>query len=265
MKKVIIAMAFLGTVGAYADFTSVRVKNFTGSYDQPEGRATATELIIPSENKELIEITVQGDESGYHLTFGDSEYHFENPSSMINDIYTGKWKEVNFVTQGRKLNASIESFSSTVQYSDTVLNSFAAACNEKRSFENYGHQIMDACLSNANFSIGYFKTNSTRKILNIFEDLPGVRASTTIIQNGKINISNGKFKMEAKIDVGMSAKVKIEGTTEFQDTKNRVAIRIDKAKASFINIKNKIFEELEKSQSDTLKVERPYIYILMTK
>jgi hypothetical protein len=265
MKKIIIALAFQGLVSTYADFTTVKVKNFTGSYTQPDGRATASELIIPSSNKGQIEITVQGDENGYHLTYGENEYYFENPPAIINDIYKGTWKDVNYVTQGSKLNASIESFSSAVQYSDTILRSFKASCNENRSFENYGHQLIDGCLTNANLGIGYFKTTSTRKILNIFEDLPGVRASTTVVQDGSINISNGKFKMTAKVDIGMSAKVKIEGTTKFDVSKNRVAIRIDKAKASFINIKNKIFEELKKSESDTLKVQKPYIYILMTK
>lgn len=265
MKKIILGMVFLGAISTYADFTTVKIKNFTGSYKQPDGRATASELIIPSSNKGKIEITVQGDDNGYHLTYGENEFYFENPPAIINDIYTGAWKNVNYVTQGSKLNASIESFSSAVQYSDTNLRSFSATCSEKRIFENYGHQVIDACLTNANLTMAYFKTTSTRKILNIFADLPGIKASTTVVQNASIKILNNKFKMQAKVDLGMSAKVKIEGISEFQDQHNRVAIRIDKAKASFLNIKNKIFEELKKSQSDTFKVEKPYIYILMTK
>lgn len=263
MKKTLIGLMLIGAPFTFADFTTVRITDFTGSYDKPDGRATASELVIPSKNKSKIEITLRGDDKGYLLSFEDREYYFENPPAIINDIYTGNWKDLNYVTSGRKLSASVGTFTSVVEYSDTSLRGLSVNCSEARVFENYGHQILDGCLTNSQMNLSYFKSSSSRKLLNILEDLPGIRASNTVVKNGSIKISNKSFNMIAEVDIGMSAKVKIEGKTEFQDDQKRVVIRIDKAKASFINIKNKIFDELKKSESDTFKVQNPYLYILL--
>ncbi|WP_127717919.1 hypothetical protein [Halobacteriovorax sp. HLS] len=263
MKKTLLGLMLLSAPLALADFTTVRITDFTGSYDKPDGRATASELIIPTQNKSKIEVTLQGDEKGYLLSFNNREYYFENPPAIINDIYTGNWKDLNYVTSGRRLSASIGTFNSVVEYSDTALRGLNVNCSKARMFENYGHQVLDACLTNSKVNLTYFKTSSSRKILNILEELPGVRASTTVVKNGTITISNKSFNMVAEVDIGMNAKVKIEGKTEFEDDKKRVSIRIDKAKASFLNIKNKIFDELKKSESDTFRVQKPYLYIML--
>jgi hypothetical protein len=263
MKKLIGVATLLCALATNADLTTVKITDFTGSYKKPDGRATATQLVIPTSEKSKIEITVEGIENGYLLKYGENEFEFKNPPKMINNIHSGNWKGVNFVTQGNTLNAKIDSLYSIVEDSDTNLSGFSAKCNEAREFESYGHQLLDACLTNSTFTINYLKTESSRKVLNILEDIPGARASTTIVKNGSININSNSFKINAKIDIGMSAKVKIEGTSEFQVDKNRVAIRIDKAKASFMNIRNKIFTELKKSENETLKVQKPYIYLLL--
>lgn len=263
MKILITGVALFGALSVSADLTSVSVKDFTGSYEKPVGRATASELVIPSPQKSKIEITLEGVEEGYLLKYGEEEFLFKNPPSMIEDIYTGNWKDINFVTKNNSVNASIKNFSSIIEYSETNLRDFTASCRENRTFENYGYQLMDACLSNASYTLGFFETESTRKILNIFEGLPGVRASKIGVKEGKISVNSNSFKINAKVDIGMSAKVKIEGKSKFEEDKKRVSIRIDKAKASFLNIKKQIFNELRKSQSDTLKVEEPYIYLLV--
>ncbi|OUR98741.1 hypothetical protein A9Q84_04830 [Halobacteriovorax marinus] len=266
MKRIITLMTLICMAPTMADFKTVKVSGFTGSYDKPDGSATATELVIPSAKNTQIEIKLTGIENGYLLTYGDQEFTFENPPAFINDLQDGTWSNVNYSTIGKNLSSSINSLYTNLDDSSMSLNNFSLQCSESRFFENYGIQIIDGCLKNGKIQLKYLKSTTSRKILNILDEVPeflGVYANDTIVKDAKLTINNHKFSFVGKIQMGMSAKVKISGHSEYQKENNRIAIRIDKAKASFINIKNKIFEELKKSESDTMKVKKPYIYLLL--
>ena len=92
-------------------------------------------------------------------------------------------------------------------------------------------------------------------------DLSG-RGDDTTVESLQLNITNNKFKGSVKVNVGVSATVKFEGLVEYSKAEKKTSIRLDKAKASFLDVRGKIFDELEEAQSESFIVERPWIYIL---
>ena len=60
------------------------------------------------------------------------------------------------------------------------------------------------------------------------------------------------FEMKAQ-----GLKIKGNGKTYYEN--NQIRIRIDKAKVGFINVRGRLFKELEKLESDKVQVNEPWI------
>ncbi len=58
----------------------------------------------------------------------------------------------------------------------------------------------------------------------------------------------------------MRVTLKISGTIEYLANEKAIRLSITKAKAGIFKIKEKIFEEAEKKESEKLRVERPNIF-----
>ncbi|WP_417336245.1 hypothetical protein [Halobacteriovorax marinus] len=267
MNKVLTGAMILASTSIHADFLHIEVSNFTGSYKKPDGSATASKLTIPNALTSKINIELRGVEDGYILQYLDKEYHFKNPPSFINDIETGSWNNINYSTISKSLNTGLTSFHSEFAGESLQIKKFQGKCNFNRAHnESYGLQVLDACLTNSSFSISYLLSSKVNKLYDILLDLPGfegINASEVSLSNANLNIKKNSFSFKGKVNMGISANVTIAGKSEYDIKENRVVIKVDKAKASFINIKNKLFQELEKSETETLKVDNPYIYILL--
>lgn len=267
MKNLILSVMVIATTSSFADFKNVEVLNFTGNYKKPDGSATASRLTIPESITSKINIELKGVDDGYLLEYGDSEFHFKNPPSFINDIETASWKDINYTTNSSKMTASLNTFNSEVAGSRMNLKKFSGHCSLNRDHSGqYGLQLLDACLTNSNFSISYLLSSKLSQVYNVLIDIPGIEgmtASEVTLENAVLSVKRNSFNFKGRVNMGMSANIKIEGKTNFETDKSRVSIKIDKAKASFINIKNKLFQELEKSETEVLKVENPYIYIYL--
>ena len=165
------------------------------------------------------------------------------------------------------MSASLSNFSSEVTGSRLSLNGLSGNCSLNREHsDNYGLQLLDACLTNGSFSVSSLISNELSKVYNLLIDIPGLigtNATAITMKNANFSVKKNSFTFKGKVNLGISANITIEGKSNYEIDENRVTIRIDKAKASFINIKKKLFEELEKSETETLRVESPYIYIYL--
>ena len=89
------------------------------------------------------------------------------------------------------------------------------------------------------------------------------KADTTEVKNLSLTLNRGDFELEAKANLSLSVTVKGDGKIEYLAPNSGfdMRIRVDKLKASFLSIKDKLFDELKKSEGPNLKVAPPYIYI----
>ncbi len=267
MRNLIVGTAIFAMTSAYADFSNVEISNFTGSYKKPDGTATASKLVVPESITSTINIELKGVEDGYILQYGDKEFHFKNPPSFVNDVEEAKWNGINYKTNLNKMSASLNTFDSEITGSKMNIKKFVGNCTLNREHSgNYGLQLLDACLTNSSFNVSSLLSSKLSEVYNLFVDVPGfegINASEVTVNNATLAVKKNAFTFKGKVNMGISANVTIAGKSLYEVDKKRVSIKVDTAKASFINIKNKLFQELEKSETETLKVDNPYIYIYL--
>lgn len=243
--------------------TSINVTGFSGSYEAPNGSGVADSFDVPFKNKQ-VQIAIEAAEEGYVLTAGEDRFEWAEPSDWIKDLKTAQWSGVDIVVGATTQRAAIGSLTGIHEDKLITISGLNAQCSG-------ASELIESCL-NGEGSVSLSKlvyqsalrsdqfSSILRAIVKAL-DLTG-RGDDTTVESLQLNISNNKFKGSVKVNVGVSATVKFEGLVEYSKAEKKTSIRLDKAKASFLDVRGKIFDELEEAQSETFIVERPWIYIL---
>ncbi|PIP90494.1 MAG: hypothetical protein COW01_10340 [Bdellovibrionales bacterium CG12_big_fil_rev_8_21_14_0_65_38_15] len=246
---------------AYA--STLNVTGFSGSYEAPNGSGVADNFEVPFKNKQ-VQITIEAAGEGYVLTAGDNQWEWANPSDWVKDLKTAEWSGVDVVVGATSQRAAIGNLTGVHEDKLITIEGLSAQCSGAA-------ELIESCL-NGDGSVSLSKlvyqsalrsdqlSSIIRAIVKALE-LSG-RGDDTTVESLQLNISNNKFKGSVKVNVGVSATVKFEGLVQYSKAEKKTSIRLDKAKASFLDVRGKIFDELEEAQSETFIVERPWIYIL---
>lgn len=242
------------------------IVNFSGHYDAPNGQGTATQFDIPLQEQIMkpVDIRVEAKGEGYLLTTPTGEWDWAEPSAWVKDLKTASWQDISVVVGASSQSAAIGSLSGIHEDKKIEINNFSADCEGSS-------ELIESCL-NGTGSVRLSKLvyqsarrsdqfNQILRALVRALDLSG-RGDDVVVEKLKLDISNNKFKGEVAINVGISATVKFEGLVSYSKEEGKTAIRLDKAKAIFLDVRGQIFDELEETQSETFIVERPWIYIL---
>lgn len=243
--------------------SSINVTGFSGNYDAPNGSGEADNFEVPFKNKKIT-ISIEAEGQGYVLRAGDRRWDYAEPADWISDLKTADWSGVDVVVNENSQRAAIGHLNGVHEDKRIVIEGLSAQCQGSS-------QLVESCL-NGEGSISLSKliyqsasrSDQTSAIIRAIVkalDLSG-RADDTTVESLQLNIGQNKFKGSVKVNVGVSATVKFEGLVEYIKSEKKTAIRLDKAKASFLDVRGKIFDELEQAQSETLIVERPWIYLL---
>jgi hypothetical protein len=106
---------------------------------------------------------------------------------------------------------------------------------------------IDACIYSGTLTLA--KLNSASRALEVSDvDLAIIKGKTTF-----------------EVKIGGIGKIKGNGTTTHLPAENTIKIKVDSVKLGILSITGQFFSELEKNQSETLRVERPYIYVVYQK
>lgn len=121
---------------------------------------------------------------------------------------------------------------------------------------------LENCLQTGSLKISSFQMAQANALLQTLSSI-GTEGTNASFKNLVLTFKNGSFDLELKASLSVSVNVKGEGKVEYlpkgQDFD--LKIKIDKLKASFLNIRDDLFKELKKSESEKLKIQEPYIYI----
>ncbi len=242
---------------------SINVTGFSGSYDAPNGSGVADNFQVPFKNNR-VEILIESLGEGYVLTAGDQQWEWAEPSDWVKDLKTAEWSGVDVVVNPTSQRAAISRLNGIHEDKMVLIEGLSAQCSGAA-------ELIESCLNGAgsvSFSkLVYQSARRSDQVSSIIRaivkalDLTG-RADDTTVESLNLNISNNKFKGSVKVNVGISATVKFEGLVQYSKDEKKTSIRLDKAKASFLDVRGKIFDELEEIQSESFVVERPWIYIL---
>lgn len=244
---------------------ALTITGFSGQYDAPNGQGSATQFDLPSLESEAIEILVEGRGEGYVLTTPDGQWEWENPSAWVKGLKSAQWSNVDVVLGDSSQRAAIGSLQGVHEDKSVNVQSLSASCSGAAD-------LIESCLNGQGSirlgAVNYvsaLRQDTYRDVLQALAralEVPA-RASELSVQNLKLDVANKKFKGEVSIKASISATVKFEGLISYSTEDKKIAIRLDKAKALFLDVRGKIFDELEKVQSESLEVRRPWIYITL--
>jgi hypothetical protein len=85
-----------------------------------------------------------------------------------------------------------------------------------------------------------------------------------LVKDFIFSIIEGKFQAESIIDLGISGKVKSSGLISYNESLDRIIIKVNDIKLGFFDVLDEVFDEVKKYESPQLKIQKPYIYILFT-
>ncbi len=120
------------------------------------------------------------------------------------------------------------------------INRLNVNCNYKSINDTFGNEVLHSCLNvKGSVSLNSYSADGKEVI-----------GETTLTTQG----NSMNFQLRAQ-----GLKIKGEGNTYFENGKIR--IKISKAKVGILNVRGRLFYELEKLSSDKISVNEPWIEI----
>lgn len=248
------------------------VQNFRGSYLEDRGSAAANVWqLAGGERGENVSFDVFKENQQIRLVTPTEEFLFDEIPEFLLELDQLSWTGANAQTGGREVSLSLKELSGRGIGQSLRLVSLDGQCRGAGHNGDFFQNPLEACTNSGTLKFRELNTqealtrNGTslyqflEKVLENLFPLKATQSSVTL-KDFDLKVRNKSFDLKVKADLSISATIKAEGS--FSYSEDRVRIKIDKVKASFLTITGKVFDELEKIQSPNFVVNRPYVTIL---
>jgi hypothetical protein len=252
MKKIIMIGLVTCSANVMAEFPIGDISDFTGSYSEPSGSATASKWQYQNLNyKSPVEVSIEKQAGSMYFSIDNEEFEFDQIPSEIEQLQFIDWDGFNLSSDGKTFELGLGSLLgnsvSTTDSHSIDLSTLSVKCRNLNSIQErtIAEEFLDSCLNN----FGQFKIGSM-----------------VTVKDGKTeSISNMNFKADQnKLTFNMKAKgFKLKGHGEIYFIDNSIKIKINKAKAGMFSAKSKLFKEFKKQESEKLIVNKPWIEIIL--
>ncbi len=256
----------MSILGAWPHFD---IKKLELNYNDPIGHGRADSLVwekdVSVQENKKFEVERRG-RSFYLKTF-DEEFVWDDLPAKIEEAKSIKAQGIQLTTdQNKKLNLTIAHLDLKGEKENLFIQALSGHCLKNRKFLSANEALLDACLTNTQliFKKIFFSENKIAFIHSFFAGVfPQITTlgQTTILEKGQFKIVKGKLKGEFDFRGDLNVGVRLWGHSQYNSVEKTIIVRLDKVKASFLNITKKVFAELEKNESETFIVQRPFIYI----
>lgn len=246
VKWILIASVFV--IGqAVAGFPTADIQEFKGSYQGEEGTATAKVFMVPEVNfgNGEVNFEVFKQASSYVLKANGQEFVWENPPMELDQVNNLNWNGVNLKSTEEEFQIAVAELSGSGEKDAIDVEGMKASCLfEDSQAQEQAEQLLHSCLNNqGNFAARKMAQNKYK--------------SLNAITN--INFRNKKNRFTFNLTSGVSMYG--NGMIWYLPEEKMVKIRIDSAKWKYFSVKARLFKELEAMESDTVKVNNPWIEI----
>ena len=250
MKQILMGLCLVATFFSFSSAAlgqdyDLEVTDFEGAYASPEGSGSGQFM---GDDFELT-LAKQDDGSFVAGIFG-GEFVLAEPPQLLVDLQTLDWFGISLGIGEEFLYANIASVDAVLPKADYHLKGLRLKCGVVQTDDELDMMkaIINSCLTGGTLDASQITLNS--EVEELAEDsvhslVAGLLSSInetkkTEFKSLDLDIVDHKFKLKVKADVGMKATIKAEGTTNYNIELERIELRLDKAKASFFNIKEKI-------------------------
>lgn len=230
---------------AFAQFPITNIENFTGNYAEPSGEATATNFSYETINfgKNPV-FTVERQAGFINLRTPDKEFTWENPPAFIDELNTLNWQNIRLNSDDNHFSLNVPRFNGNSDEASFSTSNLSLNCaHAGNQYQDLASELLDACLNNsADLSTSAISFSNAR--------------GTTL---SRLNFDIRKNKLNFSVNVGVT--VKGDGQVWYEHGNKMIRIKIDRAKAGFLNVRGKLFNELKALESNKIRVHEPWIEI----
>lgn len=241
MKKLVWLCALIVSLPVLANPLHGELKNFNLNYEQPSGQAESELLIfrdIVYQQKTSYEVELQA--GSLFLITPMNTFQIDNLPAFISDVETLNVEQLDLNSSTELLGLSLKSFYSKSLEESMTINELKITCTSLQAAEDAMSEILHQCLNNTGeVSLESFYEGSKKQLSNF----------TMTTQNSSMS-----FRVSAS-----GITVRGEGETYFEG--EMVRIKITKARAGFLNVKGRLFRELQAIASESVRVNNPWIEI----
>ncbi len=239
MKKLLWPI-LLASQLCYAEFPISQIESFEGNYADPSGIAHADYFSIPQYNiGENAEFSVERQAGVFVLSTPYEDIFLDSLPESLYELQNLNWSGLNMNVLPLEFHLNVNNLDGSHTEGQMDLRGLSLTCIHSGIEDEVQNEFMDACLNNdMSFSLdsAYVKNISISNV-------------SSSIQQNKMS-----FKLKVK---GFN----VMGSGESYFEPGLVRIKISKAKAGFINVKNMLFKELEAMENENIVIANPWIEI----
>lgn len=272
MKYMIFTMGLLFFFSSFANsFEPILVQQFSGSYDGLQGSATAKTWQMPGSNiLKNVSFQVYRETDQFRLISGGDEQVFDDVPAFLLNLKNARWNEFSVDTSGDIFNVALGVLEGEDHGQKLKLASLEANCNGSLSETDFFKQLIESCTQSGFLKFRELITTQLSRSGSAWRDFwrsillkrQKANINEVILEDLDLKISKGSFNVKIKADVDVRVTVKANGTIDYRN--DEIVVKLDKVKASFLTITDKVFDELEKIQSPNIVVNRPFITISLS-
>jgi hypothetical protein len=264
MKGFIVsALFFSGLVNAQS--IQVKVSDFNFTYQDPYGEGSATSF-SRSFQGEAVQVKVEKSAKDFLLSTSgaeNQEFTFRNAPSFMTDAETMSVKGFN-LNFGSALSMSLQSGRFLSHEDSLKLDGLSLSCSRDITHKDDMDQLIMGCVNQMTLKSSRFSSESVKSgivdiLTSAFRGATGTKADVGV-SSLELKTQKGKYNLEADVKAQISGKVKSNGNMNYDPATGKMILKISEVKFGFINITGKVFDELEKNESEKLKVKKPYVY-----
>lgn len=279
MRLGIIVLALMMSSMSWAE--TIQTRNLNFNYVEGKGQGDFSLIQIEGWSREAKNFSLERTNNGYDINIEGEEIKVKNLPSLLSTVKTFQTKQLSLLVNSQVYQTGWSLFKYATSNEDLSIRGLNLNCpNSSPNPDNgMGDRFFDSCMRNGtgrftqldsnSYSFYFDKENSVAyTFFTILQRVVQGRFasptnSSTQVKNFKVNISNHSMKMELKMKGTFGATIKIEGRSSYDMDRQEIVLRIDKAKAGWFNIRNKLFDELSKTPSPAMRVKKPYIYLVL--
>lgn len=239
--KLFFSVIFLFCLQAKANESLKLEFNLTNAHlEQYQGHAQLNKLIYHNQDEQInyTNLDVILEQNGDELSLNSQDQSLVIKNKFIAEL--SKFEVENFKGQTNKkeMSSSLDYAFLNHKNDDYELHSMSTYCQGQQT-------LIESCLQNGRLSVSSLKFDETR------------------IRDFLIKSGNKDLYFAA--NVSGIGKIKGYGSSVYLKDQLTLRVKIDKVKLSFLNITSRFFDEIKDLESDSVRVEKPYLYIKLSK
>jgi hypothetical protein len=252
---------------AWGQVSQVSIKNFNFNYQAPQGDGTAESFSYQQKLVDTQKVHVEKIGDDFKFIFEG----VENQELTLRDA-----PDLMKSAQQIKMSAFNLSFASSVSLSavSAIFNSpdknidlknLNLACNRISTFPEVMDQVINGCIQKMSLKTAALTTDGEsgfdQALMKAIDETHDEILGGVGIKNLNLKVTGGKFELSTEVKAQISGTATATGTIKYEAPVKKLTVKISEVKFGFLDLTSKVFDELKKQESATLKVSKPYVYI----